>query len=243
MHRGPILLTLFALLTCTMIGCDTGGSTADLESTIVARVVATLESAETAQAATQEAPEPTATRPPEPSATPVRGPTVTPPPEIEAEEYAVYAALVQGNPINFNLGSLIVVREQTVAGLRELEFALEHADPLPAELVDSYRSRNAATYTLRPELDLEQDYVLLPQDETAEILRKGGTAWTEFEANYPGTRGMVSFSRVGFAADGDTALVSMGVVCGDLCGAGGLYLVVKEDGAWKFQRALTEWIS
>jgi hypothetical protein len=235
-RRVPILLTLFVLLTCALIGCDTGRSTADLESTIVARVVATLESAQTVPAETQPPPEPTAVPAP-------TGPSVTPPPEIEAEEYAVYAALVQINPINFDLGSPIVVREQTVAGLQELEGTLEQVGPLPAGLVDSYRSRNAAAYTLRPELDLEQDYSLLPQDETAEILRTGGTAWTEFEADYPGTRGMVSFSRVGFDANGDTALVTMGFVCGDLCGSGGLYLLVKEQGTWKVQQALMEWIS
>ena len=48
---------------------------------------------------------------------------------------------------------------------------------------------------------------------------------------------------MGFDANEDKALVSMGFRCGDLCGAGGLYLLVKEDGNWKFQEALMEWIS
>ena len=57
------------------------------------------------------------------------------------------------------------------------------------------------------------------------------------------TRGIVMFSRVGFSDNGDQAMVSMGVRCGDLCGAGGLYLLVKEEGVWKFERATMEWIS
>ena len=36
-RRAPILLTLFALLTWAVVGCNTGGSTEDMESTIVAR--------------------------------------------------------------------------------------------------------------------------------------------------------------------------------------------------------------
>jgi hypothetical protein len=35
--RALILLTLFVLLALAVIGCNTGGSTEDLESTIVAR--------------------------------------------------------------------------------------------------------------------------------------------------------------------------------------------------------------
>jgi hypothetical protein len=224
-----------------MSGCSTGGSTEDLESTIVARVVATLESAETAPVATQAPPEPTATPVPEPTAIP--GPTVTPPPEIETEEYAVYSAMIQQNPIGFNLGSSILIREQTVAGLDTLEMALERAPPLPARLVDSYRSRNAALYTLDPNLDVELDYALIPEEEFEKILRRGGSDWVRFRERYPEANGVVSFSRVGFGEKEDEALVLMGFVCGDLCGAGGLYLLVKEEGSWKIQGSLIEWIS
>jgi hypothetical protein len=252
-RRAFILLTLFVLLAWAMSGCNTGGSTGDMESTIVARVVATLESAETASVATQAPPEPTATPVPEPTAIPeptvtpeptaIPGPTVTPPPEIETEEYAVYSAMIQQNPIGFNLGSSILIREQTVAGLDTLEMALERAPPLPARLVDSYRSRNAALYTLDPNLDVELDYALIPEEEFEKILRRGGSDWVRFRERYPEANGVVSFSRVGFGEKEDEALVLMGFVCGDLCGAGGLYLLVKEDGNWKIQESLIEWIS
>jgi hypothetical protein len=244
-RRAPILLTLFGLLAWAMIGCNTGGSTEDLESTIVARVVATLEGAETAPIATQAPPEPTATPvPPEPTATPVPPePTVTPPPEIEAEEYAVYSALIQQNPINFDLGSFIVIRDQTVSGLDQLERTLEHVHPLPPELVDSYRSRNVESYALSPSLDLEQDYALMPEEEVKRLFRDGGASWTDFRDSYPEAEGVVLFSRVGFGANEDEALVSMGFRCGDLCGAGGLYLLAKEEGTWKVREALMEWIS
>jgi len=240
-RRAPILLTLSVLLAWAMSGCTTGGSTGDMEGTIVARVVATLESAETAPVATQAPPEPTATPVPEPTAIPE--PTVTPPPEIETEEYAVYSAMIQQVPIGFNLGSSILIREQTVSDLDTFERTLEEVHPLPARLVDSYRSRNAALYTLGPNLDVELDYALMPEEEFEKIFRRGGSVWARFQDRYPEASGVVIFSRVGFGANGEEALVLMGYRCGDLCGAGGLYLLVKEDGNWKVQEELMAWQS
>jgi hypothetical protein len=169
--------------------------------------------------------------------------TVTPSPNIEAEEYAVYSALIRQNPIGYNLGSYFAVRENTMADLDMFERTLENVHKLPSSLVDSYRSRNAASYTLGPNLDIEQDYVLMPQEVFDEILGKRGSQWTDFEARYPGASGFILFSRVGFNADGDEALADMGYRCGDLCGAGGLYLLVKEDGNWKVQDTLMVWQS
>jgi len=68
------------------------------------------------------------------------GSTATPPPNIEAEEYAVYSAMIRQNPIGYNLGSFLVIKEQTVSGLEMFERTLEETRRLPAKLVDSYRS-------------------------------------------------------------------------------------------------------
>jgi len=145
--------------------------------------------------------------------------TVTPSPNIEAEEYAVYSALIRQNPIGYNLGSYFAIRENTRADLDMFERTLENAHRLATRLVDSYRSRNAASHTLDPNLDVGQDDVLMPQEVFEEILLKKGSRRTDFEAKYPGASGFVAFSRVGFNADGDEALATMGYRCGDLCGA------------------------
>jgi len=171
------------------------------------------------------------------------GPTATPPPEIEAEEYAVYSALIRQNPIGYDLGTSFVVREQPVSGLDMLESALENGHRLPSRLVDSYRSRSAASCTLSPNLDVEQGYTMMPEDEFGRIFGQGGSVWARFEAKYPEAGGVIIFSRVGFDTEGDQALALIGFRCGDLCGAGGLYLLVKEDGNWKVQETLTVWQS
>ena len=112
-------------------------------------------------------------------------PTATPPPSIEAEEYAVYSALIRQNPIGYNLGSFIVIREQTVSDADMFERTLKEVRGLPAKLVDSYRSRNAASYTLGLNLDVEQDYALMPQEENDRIFGAGGATWARFQARYP----------------------------------------------------------
>ena len=240
-RNAPILRAQSVLLAWAMIGCDAGRSTGDLEGTVVARVVATLESEQTASAATQVPPEPTTTRLSEPAAIPE--PTVTPPLELETEEYAVYSSIIQRNPVGINLDSPILIREQTISDLDSFEHTLESVPPLPARLVDSYRSRNTALYTLDPNLHIELVYALMPEEEFEKIFRRGGSVWVRFQDRYPQAGGVVSFSRVGFGANQDEALVLMGYRCGDLCGTGGLYLLAKEEGGWKIQESLIVWIS
>jgi hypothetical protein len=169
--------------------------------------------------------------------------TATPPPDVELEEYAVHSALIRQNPIGYDLGSSFVVREQTVADLDMFERTLENVRRLPTGLVDSYRSRNAASYTLSPELDVEQDYAMMPQEEFDQVFRSKGSVWTRFQANYPEAGGLITLSRVGFDEKGDKALAVFGFRCGDLCGAGGIYLLVKENGDWKVQETLMAWQS
>jgi hypothetical protein len=169
--------------------------------------------------------------------------TASPPPDIEAEEYSVYSDLIRHNPIGYDLGSSFVVREQTVADLDTFEFTLENVHRLPAGLVDSYRSRNASAYTLSPNLDVEQDYAMMSQEEFDRIFRGKGSVWTRFPTKHPAAGGLITFSRVGFDEKGDKALALFGFRCGDLCSAGGTYLLVKENGHWTVQETLMAWQS
>lgn len=170
--------------------------------------------------------------------------TVTPPPNVKPEEYAVLSALIRQNPVGYDLGDLVVIREQTAVSNADLfERTLEEHPGLPQDLVDSYRSRNAASYALDRSLSLEKDYALLAQADYDELFGSEQEKWADFEAQYPDTRGWVNVSRVGFNAAGDQALVLMGFRCSGLCGGGGLYLLAKVDGIWHVQEPLVGWMS
>jgi hypothetical protein len=218
------------------------------EQTPTPDLVATQIAVEEAAHATMTARVPTATHTPAPTPTTTAiptptGPTPTPPPTIEAEEYAVYSAMIEQNPIGYGLGSPIFIRDHTTSGAEHLDSALEYHRDLSAELVASFRSKSGESYTLEPSLELEQDHALLLRDEYDELFPRGGAKWDEFYTRYPEARGYLMFSRVGFDAGEDTALVEMGFRCGPGCAAGGLYLLVKEAGTWVVQGALMEWQS
>jgi hypothetical protein len=83
----------------------------------------------------------------------------------------------------------------------------------------------------------------MPEEEFGQIFLRKGSASARFHDRYPEASGVISFSRVGFGANEDEAVVLMGYVCGDLCAAGGLYLLVKEEGSWKIREPLMEWMA
>ena len=168
--------------------------------------------------------------------------TLIPSPYIEVEEYVVYSALIQLNPVGYNPDSSILIRDQTFWDGDVFEQTVEKVRRLPARLVDSYRLRNGTSGSLESNLTVEQDYMMMSQEVFDEFFGKGGAGWFEFRTKYPDTSGFVVFSRVGFDAKGEKALVSMGYLCGDLCGVGGLYFLVKEDGSWKIKEELIVWM-
>ena len=129
-----------------------------------------------------------------------------------------------------------------MADLDMFERTLENVHKLPSSLVDSYRSRNATPYSLGRNLDIEQGYVLMPQEVFGEVLGTRGVRWVDFEVRYPGASGFILFLRVGLHADGNQALADLGYRCGDPCG-GGPYLLVREDGNWKVRETPMVWQS
>ena len=77
----------------------------------------------------------------------------------------------------------------------------------------------------------------------AEIFRRGVDGWDTFYQKYPGSSGIVTLSKVGFNKEMNQALVIMGVQRGRVFGIGELYLLQKENNAWRIQKAAMLWIS
>ena len=102
---------------------------------------------------------------------------------------------------------------------------------------------NDQSYTLDTSFTLKGDYSLMPQAEYSELLRSGSTSSEGFQAKYPGARGVFFFSRAGLNAARDQALVSMSYYCGSMCAEGGVFLMVKEDGAWKVKQEVASWMA
>jgi len=187
-------------------------------------------------------PQPTAQPTPQPAPQPTvqSTPLVT---EVDPEEYALFSAMIDQNLVGYNQGGPVLIREQTDPDIPNLEFALEGPADIPEELVEAYRLRNDQPYTLERSFTLEHDYALVPQSEYDDLLRSGRLTWADFAEKYPEAEGVFMVSRAGLNAARDEALVSISYYCGDLCAEGGVFLMVKEDGVWKFKQALAAWMA
>ncbi len=91
------------------------------------------------------------------------------------------------------------------------------------------------------QLELDLSHTLIPDAEFKKILTAGG--WDEFYRRFPGSRGMIWLSRVGFNRDKNQALFYFGNQYTDYAGEGYLILMAKADGAWKEVAHITVWIS
>ena len=162
--------------------------------------------------------------------------------EIEKEEQAVYAVFVGRNK------APALILQDTSIGLSDdppQQIIDNFKAGLPAiskATIDSFVERNAQPSQLSPGMQLGVEYVLLSEDELAEISSQPN--WHEvLREKYPGSEGYIIFSRVGFNRTLDQALLYAGEVAGPLMGAGYYYLLEKQSGEWIIKEQIMVWIS
>jgi hypothetical protein len=106
----------------------------------------------------------------------------------------------------------------------------------------SFCDKNTLASHLPVGLSLEKEHVLVQRDEIREIFSdKNG--WREFYRRYPGSSGIMHFSRVGLSSDMDEALLYVGFQRGPLSGGGALMLFRKSDGRWIVVETMNVWVS
>ncbi len=176
-------------------------------------------------------------------------PTPAPTPsadQIDAEEQAVYAALLQG----LYSASSYVIMDTTATGPGGVEYMASTRDRIVQDMrgvdpktADSFRVRNEAAYPVRPDMDLGSAYVLLSQAEMSQIFSQNQDGWQVFYGQHPDAPGITTISRVGFNATLDQALVYVGTMSHWLAGGGYYVLLKKVNGAWIVDQQVMTWIS
>ncbi|MBU0492817.1 MAG: hypothetical protein KKA73_28500 [Chloroflexi bacterium] len=181
-------------------------------------------------------PTPTPTLIPTSTQTPrVAMPTVSA--EVEAEEYAVYSALISNWDTRETV-KLIVILDQTDVEMLDMDYYIvQNRQALPPEVVADFAAKNRRSSPLGEHFDLGVEYVLISQDELPQIL------WDDFYEKYPDAPGFMWLSRVGFNPSQDMALVYVGNPRAFLAGMGALVLLSKTDGIWHRTRSIMVWIS
>jgi len=161
------------------------------------------------------------------------------------EELAVYASLLEGYA-----AELIVITDKTgldiVSGEEELDETLDYVKQgmpeLEQETIDDFKNKNKESYSLKEDMDIGVDYLLISEEEIENIFQSA-TGWDDFYEKYPNSQGTMTLSKVGFNSEKDQALVYVGNQSHWLAGAGYYVLLVKENGDWIVKESIMTWIS
>jgi hypothetical protein len=172
--------------------------------------------------------------------------------ELTPEDYAVYAALVNGlggpeDPEESWKGKQVLVADVTAAsrdtkshwggwGFRSNSKAAPSHDTIA-----DFERKARSSCALKPEYGDAMHYKLISKEELDKAFKEGG--WSDFYKKYPDAGGVWTFSRPGYNSARNEAVLSVSHACGELCGTGHLYFLTKLDGQWKVQNRLMLWIS
>jgi hypothetical protein len=242
--RATFTLLAVALLVFATIGCASG------EETTTTGVAAT-------------APSPTAA--PQPTASQTTASTgqavITTTPawmttttratsdDVLAEEYEVYSALIQTRFIDATHPTLIVIKDTTAkAGvglflLRDAVGAIRDEWPeLGDEVLDDFQTKNQTSAVLEGRFTLNVKHELISEQGLQSILSTNG-GWEDFYAEYPGSQGYLTLSRVGFDKAKDTAVLYLGTHVHGVAGGGHVVLMKKRVGGWMVRGERMLWIS
>ncbi len=166
--------------------------------------------------------------------------------QINQEEQAVYA---------FLLAKLYQHKEYVImadtatsstgvdSNTQTLTYVLQNMHGIATDTLASFRARNTMAQVLRPDMQLGGPYTLLSQTARSQIFGQNQSGWDIFYNRYAQSPGITTFSRVGFDASLDQALVYMGTQSNWLVGAGYYYLLEKVNGSWSIDQQVMVWVS
>ncbi|MGD0751200.1 MAG: hypothetical protein ABSA23_07300 [Anaerolineales bacterium] len=177
------------------------------------------------------------------------GPTLIPTPatdQIIGEEQDVYAFLLAKL---YQHKSYVIMADTATNSTgvdntaQTLDYVLQNMHGMASGTLDSFRARNTTAQVLRPDMQLGGPYTLLSQTAKNQIFSQNQSGWDIFYNRYPQAPGITTFSRVGFNASLDQALVYMGTQSNWLVGTGNYFLLKKVNGTWSIDQQVLIWVS
>ena len=162
------------------------------------------------------------------------------------QEQAVYAALLR----NASNAPYYVLREELpdfsqsnedVAA--DSDLIIQNLTQVSVETLASLWARNGTVHYLSADMNLGAPYVLLDSAAREAFFTADGDGWKRFYAKYPKSTGIYGFSRVGFNAANDQALVYLDWYGGYLAGLGQCVILAKSGDTWTVVQQVETWIS
>jgi hypothetical protein len=106
-----------------------------------------------------------------------------------------------------------------------------------------YAEKAHSACPVKPEFGDPNSYKVIERNEVDNFFKNGFSGWQEFYKKYPKSSGYWEFSRPGYNATRDEALLYVDHYCGGDCGTGYLYVLSKQRGKWTVKHHLMLWIS
>lgn len=108
---------------------------------------------------------------------------------------------------------------------------------------DAFGSKILHQAVLPKSLSCAIECVVVDSARLEPIFKKGGGDWPAYFKQFPGSPGLLTFSRVGFSPDGTQALFYLSATCGGLCGSGYYIVMEKHSGQWVIKKEINVWVS
>jgi hypothetical protein len=96
---------------------------------------------------------------------------------------------------------------------------------------------------LRRSLHPSMDYQLVSSAQLEPIFCYHCGFWPAYYKKFPGSQGLLTFSRIGFSVDGTQAFFYYSNRCEGLCGTGEYVIMERHDGHWAIQQEIEMWVS
>lgn len=161
--------------------------------------------------------------------------------ELEAESYAIYNLLLE------RCGEQTPVVQQQANPFEWDSFKVARLDTVPgydSALHEGWQDKEGENLWLDPtKLERYPDRaIIMGKLKEGEELPKDNY-WETFDAKYPNSCGIYSFSQVVFNKDQSQAVAYYSYACGYLCYTGAIAYLVKQGGQWKLRRDIIMVIS
>jgi hypothetical protein len=139
---------------------------------------------------------------------------------VEADEYAVYDAIIREMYIRDGV-NLVVIEGQTRPGCSVKDYYNEFANDLlhrlevdllffgfASDALEDFEQKNKESHPLNELFTLPLKYALISKEEYDEIFRsRESKGWIVYHKRYPDSPGIISLSRAGFNPKMNKALV------------------------------------
>jgi hypothetical protein len=132
---------------------------------------------------------------------------------------------------------------QRIPWEKEAESLRKKNSLLQQSTLDTYRKMNGQPALLRSSLHPTVAYQIVNRAQLAPIFCYHCGSWPAYYKRFPGSQGLLTFSRVGFNTDGTQAFFYYSNMCDGLCGTGKYVIMGKYDGRWAIQQEIEMWVS